>query len=119
MKQFIYSVFGAFVASSATIALLAGLSDPSKDLAADKSRLVSAQELARHSTAADCWMAIEGNVYDVTQYIPLHPAAPKVLTDWRGKEATEAFNTKGYGWPHSPAAHAMLPQYLVGKINGK
>ena len=59
MKQFIYSVFVAFVASSATIALLAGLSDPPKDLAADKPRLVSAQELARHSTAADCWMAIE------------------------------------------------------------
>jgi cytochrome b involved in lipid metabolism len=64
-------------------------------------------------------MAIKGNVYDVTRYIPLHPAPPKTITDWCGREVTEAFNTKGYGRPHSPAAHAMLSDYIVGSLAGK
>jgi cytochrome b involved in lipid metabolism len=95
------------------------LSGQSEEFAAEKPRVIPLLELARHNTAADCWMAIEGGVYDFSKYIPMHPAPPKVLTDWCGKEATEAFNTKGYGRPHSPAAHAMLPQYLVGQLERK
>ena len=116
VKRFIYTVFVAFVASSATIGILAALSNQSEEFAAEQPRTISLQELARHNSAADCWMAIEGNVYDLTKYIPVHPAPPKVLTEWCGKEATEAFNTKGYGRAHSPAAEAMLPQYLAGKL---
>jgi cytochrome b involved in lipid metabolism len=119
MKQFIYSVFVAFVASVATIGILATLSSSPEEFAAEKPRVISLQELARHNTAADCLMAIEGNVYNLSKYIPMHPAAPKVLTDWCGKEATEAFNTKGYGRPHSPAARAMLPDYIVGRLASK
>jgi cytochrome b involved in lipid metabolism len=116
VKQFIYSVFIAFLASSVTIGILAALTNRSQEFAAEKARAISLHEVARHNTAADCWMAIAANVYNFTEYIPMHPAPPKILTDWCGKEATEAFNTKGYGRPHSPAAHAMLPQYLVGKL---
>jgi cytochrome b involved in lipid metabolism len=116
VKRFIYSAFIAFIASTATIGILALLSSPSQEFAAEKPRTISLQELARHNTASDCWMAIDGSVYDFTRYVPMHPAPPQVLTDWCGKEATEAFNTKGYGRPHSPAAHKMLPQYLVGRL---
>jgi len=119
MKRFIYSVFIGFLASSATIAILAALSGQSEEFAAEKPRVISLLELARHNTAADCWMGIEGRVYDFSKYIPMHPAPPKVLTDWCGKEATEAFNTKGYGRPLSPSAQAMLPQYLVGQLERK
>jgi hypothetical protein len=45
--------------------------------------------------------------------------APKIITDWCGREATEDFNTKGYGHPHSLAAHAMLSDYIVGSLAGK
>ena len=117
MKQFIYSVFIAFVASTATIGILAALSSQPEEFAAEKPRLISLQELARHNTASDCWMAIEDNVYNITSYVPTHPAPPKMLTDWCGKEATEAFNTKGYGRPHSPAAQSMLEKYFVGKLS--
>jgi cytochrome b involved in lipid metabolism len=76
-------------------------------------------KLKRHNSAADCWMAIEGGVYDFTDYISVHPTAPAVLTKWCGQEATEAFNTKGYGSPHSTAARGMLPKYFVGKLREK
>lgn len=34
---------------------------------------VSQSELASHNTEADCWIAYQGNVYDVTGYVPIHP----------------------------------------------
>ena len=116
VKRFIYSVFVAFWSSVATILILAALSSEDKKPAPQKSRVISARELASHKTAGDCWMAIEGKVYNFTSYIPNHPAPPSVITEWCGKEATEAFNTKGYGRPHSPSAKAMLPEYLVGNL---
>ena len=119
VKRLIYSAFIAFVASVATIVILASLSPRTEKSAAEKERLVSLDELARHSRATDCWMAIEGSVYDFTDYISVHPTSPAVLTKWCGKEATEAFNTKGYGSPHSPATWGMLPKYFVGKLREK
>lgn len=119
VKRWIYAAFIAFLASVATIVILASLSPRTEKSAAERERLVSLDELARHNRATDCWMAIEGGVYDFTRYISVHPAAPAVLTKWCGKEATEAFNTKGYGSPHSPAARAMLPKYRVGKLREK
>jgi cytochrome b involved in lipid metabolism len=119
VKRLIYSAFIAFVASVATIVILASLSPRTEKSAAEKERLVSLDELARHGRATDCWMAIEGGIYDFTSYVATHPTVPEVIIPWCGKEATEAFNTKGYGSPHSPAARAMLPKYLVGKLREK
>jgi cytochrome b involved in lipid metabolism len=119
VKRFIFAVFIAFLASAATIGILAKLAPRAEKPAGGTERRVSLEELQRHNSLTDCWMAIEGGVYDFTGYIPAHPTAPDVMTDWCGKEATEAFNTKGYGSPHSPAARAMLPGFLVGKLSGK
>jgi cytochrome b involved in lipid metabolism len=110
-------MFIAFVASAATIGILGKLAPQPKDSSSANARPVSFEELAQHNDRSDCWIAIEGTVYDVTKYIPLHPTPPAVIAEQCGKEATEAFNTKGYGSPHSPAAQAMLPQYFVGELN--
>lgn len=79
-------------------------------------REVTAAELARHATPADCWMAIRGGVYDLTEYLPDHPSRPQVIEPWCGKEATEAYNTKTRGRAHSGEADAMLPKYRIGRF---
>ena len=114
LKRLVYSAFIAFLAGVATIALMAALSPEHSQTDGAQDRVITTKELARHASARDCWLAIEGGVYDFTGYIPLHPAAPRVLIEWCGKDATEAFRTKGYGRPHSPAAQAMLPRYRIG-----
>jgi cytochrome b involved in lipid metabolism len=118
VKKFLYSVFIAFWSSIATILILAALAGEKEKPAAKAGKVISKRELASHNTAADCWMAIEGKVYKLTSYIPKHPTPANVITQWCGKEATKAFNTKGYGRPHSPAAEAMLLSYLVGTLSG-
>ena len=120
MKRFMFACFVAFWSSVLSIwayaALAAGSDDGTSTGAADADRTISRDELARHATPEDCWMAIDGVVYDFTDYLPQHPAPPVVMTTWCGREATEPYRTKGYGRPHSPAADALLPAYRVGRL---
>jgi cytochrome b involved in lipid metabolism len=75
-------------------------------------RAISAAEVARHATPQDCWMAIRGSVYDLTSYLPDHPSRPEIIEPWCGKEATQAYETKGR--PHSSAADQLLPAHRIG-----
>jgi cytochrome b involved in lipid metabolism len=84
-------------------------------VAADRSYTLA--EVGRHVTKDDCWMAIEGQVYDLTGYVPQHPSDPAVFLPWCGKEATQAYRTKTKGRPHSPYADQLLPQYRIGVLS--
>jgi cytochrome b involved in lipid metabolism len=72
--------------------------------------------VATHSSASDCYLIINNNVYDVTQYIPFHPGGASTITNYCGKEATTAFNTKGGGGSHSTNAKSILAGYYVGAL---
>lgn len=74
-------------------------------------------EVAGHVREDDCWMAIEGQVYNVTAYLPDHPSEPEFVLPWCGKEATQAWQTKSKGRPHSSRAGQLLAKYRIGKLN--
>lgn len=38
-----------------------------------KLKLLSAQEVATHSDPGDCWLVIEGQVWNLTEFAPEHP----------------------------------------------
>ncbi len=62
-------------------------------------------------------MAIRGKVYDFTAYIARHPTRPEIITRWCGREATQAYDTKGsIGRSHSRRADARMAQYAVGVL---
>src|SRR3954469_15502013 len=71
-------------------------------------RAIPAAELARHARPDDCWMAIRGGIYDLTAYLPDHPSRPQIIEVWCGREATEAYNTKTRGRPHSKETDDLL-----------
>jgi len=73
-------------------------------------------DLAKHATAENCWMAIHGSVYDLSAYLPEHPSRPELVLPWCGIEATEAYNTKTKGRPHSPHADELLKKYRIGNF---
>jgi cytochrome b involved in lipid metabolism len=77
-------------------------------------RDISAAELAGHATPETCWMAIRGSVYDLAAYLPDHPSRPQIVEPWCGKDATEAYNTKTKGRPHSKEADELLLKYRIG-----
>jgi Cytochrome b5-like Heme/Steroid binding domain len=73
-------------------------------------------DVAAHSKPGDCWMAIGGAVYDVSAYVPRHPAPPAVIAEWCGKEATRAYATKNRARSHSARASGLLSQFEVGVL---
>lgn len=79
-------------------------------------QLWSLAEVAAHAAPEDCWMAIDGQVYDVSAYLPEHPSRPAIIVPWCGREASEAYRTKGKGRSHSLAADQLLATYRIGRL---
>ena len=113
------ALFWALVAGVTTSTLLGAADDAIANGKDAKSRVISAAELAKHASPKDCWMAIRGAVYDFTTYLPQHPTRPEVINAWCGKEATEAYNTKGVGRPHGQYTDKMLDMYRIGEFQKK
>jgi cytochrome b5 len=42
-------------------------------------KIFSKEEIAKHNTLQDCWLIIDGSVYDVTKFLPLHPAGKNII----------------------------------------
>jgi cytochrome b involved in lipid metabolism len=82
-------------------------------------RNISLTEIAEHAVEADCWMAIDGAVYDVTGFIASgnHGGGEAILQGC-GKDATELFDTRpmGSGTPHSSKARGFLPGFKIGDL---
>ncbi|KAL4995212.1 FMN-dependent dehydrogenase-domain-containing protein [Aspergillus recurvatus] len=53
--------------------------------------LLSVQDILRHSTSDDCWVVIQGEVWDLTAFANEHPGGPSIIVKYAGKDATDAF----------------------------
>jgi cytochrome b involved in lipid metabolism len=53
---------------------------------------VTLEELKRHSTAHDCWVAMHGNVYDLTFYANFHPGGSRIVTKLAGTDGTSDYD---------------------------
>ena len=82
-------------------------------------KIFTLAEVAVHNKSTDCWLAIEGKVYDVTPFIASgkHPGGAAIL-EGCGKDATTLFMTRpmGSGTPHSANAQKNLVNFLIGDL---
>jgi uncharacterized membrane protein len=76
---------------------------------------VSMASLAAHDTPADCWVAIDAGVYDLTSYIDQHPGGAQRILELCGKDGTSAF-TGQHGSEKKPAA--VLAGAQIGVLTG-
>ena len=79
---------------------------------------LDSKEVSKHNTNADCWMIINNKIYNLSDYASSHPGGIRSVLNYCGKEATQAFDTKGgRGNSHSTSANKMLDQYFIGNLN--
>jgi len=117
MKRLTFAAFIAFWAFCGTLLALAALEPETADAGGETALdSFSLADVAKHGNSDSCWMAIEGTVYDLTNYLERHPTPASVLLAWCGRDATIGMRTKGYGRDHSPAAWAQLEKYRVGVL---
>jgi flavocytochrome c len=70
----------------------------------------TAEEVAKHNTKDDCWVILDGKVYDVTNFLPDHPGGEKAILLYAGRDATEEFNML-----HDPK---VIPRYAPEALIG-
>lgn len=66
--------------------------------------------VAKHNTAADCWMVINGLVLDLSSFTN-HPGGGTYIP-YCGKDGTSGFNA----YYHDSRATAMMKQYELGTL---
>jgi len=54
-------------------------------------KAITKEELASHDKPGNLWLAVNGDVYDVSKFAPLHPGGAKVLEQLGGNDVTTEF----------------------------
>jgi len=69
--------------------------------------------VAKHSTRSSCWSVINGNVYDLTSWIPNHPGGEKRILAICGIDGSDAYNG-AHGTRSKPAK--ILFGFKIGAL---
>jgi cytochrome b involved in lipid metabolism len=70
-------------------------------------------EAKKHNSADDCWSIIDGNVYDLTNWVKSHPGGNERITAICGKDGTSSFLGKH---SNSNSAKSQLNRFELGKL---
>jgi hypothetical protein len=74
--------------------------------------LIPMDEVRRHNTPESLWVVIQGEVYDLTGWLQLHPGGLAVLQSVAGTDATHAYLASG----HSEMADVFRLNYRIGRV---
>ncbi|KAK4703259.1 L-lactate dehydrogenase (cytochrome), partial [Phenoliferia sp. Uapishka_3] len=55
-------------------------------------RVVYAEEVREHNTKEDAWVVIDGKVYDISEFLEMHPGGEDVVIKHLGKNISPIFN---------------------------
>jgi len=70
-------------------------------------------DVKKRSTSAACWSVIDGNVYDLTKWIPAHRGGPQAILFLCGKDGTSAYKAQHEG---ASTPMSALSNYFIGPL---
>ena len=71
------------------------------------------EDVKKKSTSAACWTVIDGNIYDLTKWIPVHRGGPQAITFLCGKDGTSSFKAQHEG---ASTPMSALANYSLGPL---
>ena len=74
-------------------------------------KMYTMDEVAAHNKKDNIWVVIDGQVLDVTTFLPDHPGGEKAILLYAGRDATEEFNML-----HDPK---VIPRYAPDSVIGR
>lgn len=66
--------------------------------------LLSVEDISKHDSPEDCWIVVDGNVWDLTEFAPNHPGGGDIIWRHAGRDATTSYSSI-----HAPS---VLPSNL-------
>jgi cytochrome b involved in lipid metabolism len=73
----------------------------------------SMEDVKKRNTSSACWTVIDGNVYDLTKWIPAHRGGPQSIIFLCGKDGTSAFKVQHEG---ASTPMSALANYFIGPL---
>ena len=70
------------------------------------------EEVAKHNAPPSIWSVYNGDIYDITMYVDVHPGGKKILEKVYGKDMTALFN-KFHGYVN---INAMIGPLKIGTV---
>ncbi|KAK9720614.1 Osmotic growth protein [Basidiobolus ranarum] len=72
----------------------------------------SLDDIAKHNTEKDCWVVVNGQVLDVTDFLSDHPGGKKSILLFAGRDASKEFNML-----HEPnVIEKYSPECVIGTL---
>jgi 4-hydroxysphinganine ceramide fatty acyl 2-hydroxylase len=78
-------------------------------------KTISAAELASHTTAKSCYVALKTSVYDVTSFIHDHPGGADLILDHAGTDVGALMEDELSHF-HTETAYEILDEFLIGRL---
>lgn len=75
------------------------------EMTTKQSPLISLNDLNKHKSKSDCWIAVHSKVWDITNFVDEHPGGPSVLLKCAGSDATQSFDEA-----HAPDMLQEMPK---------
>jgi len=73
------------------------------------------EEICKHKSADDCWLLIDGKVYDLSNWVPFHPGGDTILNGCASPNATYYFEL----YHANQKAFKLLNNYYIGVLDEK
>ena len=69
------------------------------------------EEVAKHNTEKDAWIIVDKKVYNITEYIDIHPGGESI-TKKLGQDNSEGF----HGLQHPLSVWDVIAEYYIGDL---
>ena len=81
---------------------------------------IAMSELAKHTghrPKSRMWIGVHGGVYDITDFLPIHPGGTLIVGASAGLDATKTFDELAH--TNNPEVSSLLTKYFIGHLAGK
>ncbi|KAK5127452.1 hypothetical protein LTR85_006791 [Meristemomyces frigidus] len=76
--------------------------------------LLTVEEISKHNRPDDCWIVVDGKVWDITEFAPQHPGGGEIIWKHAGRDATTSYSSI-----HAPSVlpNNLDPSKLKGTVD--
>lgn len=91
------------------------LNEADNDTSGREIREFTLEEVEKHNKEHDCWIILNGNVYDATSVLAWHPGGVAAIMTYAGKATVQA--SAQYNSIHDAYARRKTQEVMIGKLS--